>query len=134
MKNLGQMMKQAQEMQAKMAEMQERLADIEVPGQAGAGMIAVVLNGKGELRSLKIDPKLVDPTEVEVLEDLIVAAFNDAKGKVEDGGPGRDLEADGRAEAAAGDEAAVLSGRSDPCPCASPIWARRISRCPRCSP
>jgi DNA-binding YbaB/EbfC family protein len=46
-------------------------------------MIAVVLNGKGELRSLKIDPKLVDPTEVEVLEDLIVAAFNDAKGKVE---------------------------------------------------
>ncbi|MBW8726370.1 MAG: YbaB/EbfC family nucleoid-associated protein [Inquilinus limosus] len=84
MKNLGQMMKQAQEMQAKMAEMQERLADIEVPGQAGAGMIAVVLNGKGELRSLKIDPKLVDPSEVEVLEDLIVAAFNDAKGKVED--------------------------------------------------
>ncbi|MGF6230391.1 DNA-binding YbaB/EbfC family protein [Inquilinus ginsengisoli] len=83
MKNLGQMMKQAQEMQAKMAEMQSRLGEIEVPGQAGAGMIAVVLNGKGELRSLKIDPKLVDPTEVEVLEDLIVAAFNDAKGKVE---------------------------------------------------
>jgi DNA-binding YbaB/EbfC family protein len=83
MKNLGQMMKQAQEMQAKMAEMQERLADIEVPGQAGAGMISVVLNGKGELRSLKIDPKLVDPGEVEVLEDLVVAAFNDAKGKVE---------------------------------------------------
>jgi DNA-binding YbaB/EbfC family protein len=83
MKNLGQMMKQAQEMQAKMAEMQSRLGDIEVPGQAGAGMIAVVLNGKGELRSLKIDPKLVDPSEVEVLEDLIVAAFNDAKGKVE---------------------------------------------------
>jgi len=83
MKNLGQMMKQAQEMQAKMAEMQSRLGEIEVPGQAGAGMIAVVLNGKGELRSLKIDPKLVDPAEVEVLEDLIVAAFNDAKGKVE---------------------------------------------------
>ncbi|TSD90426.1 YbaB/EbfC family nucleoid-associated protein [Mycobacterium sp. KBS0706] len=83
MKNLGQMMKQAQEMQAKMAEMQSRLGEIEVPGQAGAGMIAVVLNGKGELRSLKIDPKLVDPSEVEVLEDLIVAAFNDAKGKVE---------------------------------------------------
>ena len=64
MKNLGQMMKQAQEMQAKMAEMQSRLADIEVPGQAGAGMVAVVLNGKGELRSLKIDPKLADPTEI----------------------------------------------------------------------
>ena len=61
MKNLGQMMKQAQEMQAKMAEMQGRLGEIEVPGQAGAGMISVVLNGKGELRSLKIDPALVDP-------------------------------------------------------------------------
>ncbi|MDR6288634.1 MULTISPECIES: YbaB/EbfC family nucleoid-associated protein [Inquilinus] len=83
MKNLGQMMKQAQEMQAKMAEMQGRLGEIEVPGQAGAGMISVVLNGKGELRSLKIDPALVDPAEVEVLEDLIVAAFSDAKGKVE---------------------------------------------------
>jgi len=83
MKNLGQMMKQAQEMQAKMAEMQSRLGEIEVPGQAGAGMVAVVLNGKGELRSLKIDPKLADPNEIEVLEDLVVAAFNDAKGKVE---------------------------------------------------
>ncbi|MGK9170737.1 YbaB/EbfC family nucleoid-associated protein [Inquilinus limosus] len=83
MKNLGQMMKQAQEMQAKMAEMQSRLAEIEVPGQAGAGMVSVVLNGKGELRSLKIDPKLADPSEIEVLEDLVVAAFNDAKGKVE---------------------------------------------------
>jgi len=83
MKNLGQMMKQAQEMQAKMAEMQDRLADIEVPGQSGAGMVAVVLNGKGDLRSLKIDPKLADPGEIEVLEDLIVAAFADAKGKVE---------------------------------------------------
>ena len=83
MKNLGQMMKQAQEMQAKMAEMQGRLGEIEVPGQAGAGMISVVLNGKGELRSLKIDPALVDPAEVEVLEDLIVAAFSDAKSKVE---------------------------------------------------
>lgn len=83
MKNLGQMMKQAQEMQAKMAEMQSRLAEIEGPGQAGAGMVSVVLNGKGELRSLKIDPKLADPAEIEVLEDLVVAAFNDAKGKVE---------------------------------------------------
>jgi DNA-binding YbaB/EbfC family protein len=83
MKNLGQMMKQAQEMQAKMAEMQDRLADIVVPGQSGAGMVAVVLNGKGDLRSLKIDPKLADPNEIEVLEDLIVAAFADAKSKVE---------------------------------------------------
>ncbi|HET8727045.1 MAG TPA: YbaB/EbfC family nucleoid-associated protein [Alphaproteobacteria bacterium] len=83
MKNLSQMMKQAQEMQAKITEMQERLGDIEVQGQAGAGMVAATLNGKGELKGLKIDRSLVDPEEVEVLEDLIVAAVGDAKGKVE---------------------------------------------------
>ncbi len=83
MKNLGQMMKQAQEMQAKMAEMQEKLGDLEVSGQAGAGMVTATLNGKSELRGLKIDPSLVDPSDVEVLEDLIVAAVNDAKAKVE---------------------------------------------------
>ena len=83
MKNLGQMMKQAQEMQAKMAEMQERLAEIEVTGASGGGMIQVTLNGKGEMRKVEIDPALVNPNEVEVLEDLIVAATNDAKVKVE---------------------------------------------------
>ncbi len=83
MKNLGQMMKQAQAMQAKMAEMQEKLAEVEVSGQAGAGMVEATLNGKSELRSLKIDPSLVDPQDVEMLEDLIVAAVNDAKVKVE---------------------------------------------------
>lgn len=83
MKNLGQMMKQAQAMQAKMAEMQEKLAELEVSGQAAAGMVKATLNGKSELRGLKIDPSLVDPKEIEVLEDLIVAAVNDAKGKVE---------------------------------------------------
>lgn len=83
MKNLSQMMKQAQEMQSKMAEMQERMADIEVPGQSGGGMVTVVLNGKGEMRSVKIDPALIDPNDAEVMEDLIVAAVNDAKGKVE---------------------------------------------------
>ncbi len=83
MKNLGQMMKQAQEMHAKMAEMQERLAEIEVTGASGGGMIRVTLNGKGEMRKVEIDPALVDPNEVEVLEDLIVAATNDAKAKVE---------------------------------------------------
>ena len=83
MKNLGQMMKQAQAMQAKMAEMQEKLAQLEVSGQSGAGMVQATLNGKSELRGLKIDPSLVDPGEVEVLEDLIVAAVNDAKAKVE---------------------------------------------------
>ena len=83
MKNLGQMMKQAQEMQAKMAEMQEQLAEIEVTGASGGGMIRVTLNGKGEMRKVEIDPALVTSGEVEVLEDLIVAATNDAKVKVE---------------------------------------------------
>ncbi len=83
MKNLGQMMKQAQEMQAKMAEMQDRLAETEVTGASGGGMLEVTLNGKGEMREVKIDPVLVNPDEVAVLEDLIVAATNDAKAKVE---------------------------------------------------
>ena len=83
MKNLGQMMKQAQAMQAKMQEIQEELARTEVTGVAGGGMVSATLTGKGEMRRLKIDPKLVDPAEVEVLEDLIVAAFNDAKSKAE---------------------------------------------------
>ena len=83
MKNIGRLMQQAQEMQAKMAEMQERLADIEVSGGAGGGMVTATLNGKGELRRLKIDPSLAEPAEVEVLEDLVVAAVNDAKAKVE---------------------------------------------------
>jgi len=83
MKNLSQMMKQAQEMQGKMADMQSRLADTEVTGQAGAGMVTATMNGKGELRGLKIDPSLIDPNDVEVLEDLVVAAVGDAKTKVE---------------------------------------------------
>jgi len=83
MKNLGNLMRQAQEMQQKMGEMQEQLAAAEVSGSSGAGMVTVTLNGKGELRRLKIDPAIVDPNEVEVLEDLITAAFNDARVKVE---------------------------------------------------
>jgi hypothetical protein len=83
MKNLSQMMKQAQEMQTRMQEMQARLEEEEVAGASGGGMVRVTLNGKGVLRAIKIDPSLVDPEDVEMLEDLIVAAFNDAKGKVE---------------------------------------------------
>jgi hypothetical protein len=83
MKNLGQMMKQAQQMQAKMAEMQARLDQVEMTGAAGGGLVQVTLNGKGGLRKLKIDKSLVDPNETEVLEDLIVAAFADAKQRVE---------------------------------------------------
>ena len=84
MKNLANMMKQAQEMQTKMAEMQEKLAEMEVTGVSGGGMLEVRMNGKGEMRGLKIDPALVDPNETEVLEDLIMAAANDAKAKVEE--------------------------------------------------
>ncbi|AWK87455.1 YbaB/EbfC family nucleoid-associated protein [Azospirillum thermophilum] len=83
MKNIGAMMKQAQQMQAKMQEMQARLAEVEVSGQSGAGMVNVTVNGKGELKKVKLDKAVVDPEDVEVLEDLIVAAFNDAKSKVE---------------------------------------------------
>jgi DNA-binding YbaB/EbfC family protein len=83
MKNLGNMMKQAQQMQQRMAEMQQALEGIEVTGAAGGGMVQVTLNGKGAMRRVRIDPKLVDPADVGMLEDLIVAAANDAKTKVE---------------------------------------------------
>ena len=83
MKNLGQMMKQAQAMQAKMQEMQAALERTEVTGVAGGGMVSVTVSGKGEMRRVKIDPKLVNASEVEVLEDLLVAAANDARAKVE---------------------------------------------------
>jgi hypothetical protein len=83
MKNLGQMMKQAQQMQAKMAELQEQLAATEVTGASAGGMVQATMNGKGELRAIKIDPSLVSADDVEVLEDLIVAAAQDAKSKVE---------------------------------------------------
>ena len=83
MKNLGNMMKQAQQMQQRLAEMQESLGTIEVTGQSGAGMVTVTLNGKGEARRVKLDKSVVDPNDVEMLEDLIVAAVTDAKSKVE---------------------------------------------------
>lgn len=83
MNNLGQMLKQAQQMQARMQEMQERLAAVEVTGVSGGGMVTVTLNGKGDVKKIKLDKSIVDPNEVEVLEDLVVAAFNDAKGRVE---------------------------------------------------
>ena len=83
MKNLGNMLKEAQKLQSKMADMQAKLAETELSGAAGGGMVSVTVNGKGEMRSIKIDPSLADPTEIEVLEDLIVAAFNDAKGRLE---------------------------------------------------
>ncbi len=83
MKNLGNLMKQAQEMQAKMAEMQERLADLTIEGAAGGGMVTVTLNGKSEMKGISIDPSLINADEAEIVEDLIVAAHADAKSKAE---------------------------------------------------
>jgi len=83
MKNLSGLMKQAQQMQSKMQEMQARMEALEMVGESGAGLVRVTLNGKGEMRGLKIDPKLIDPAEAEMLEDLIVAAHRDARGKID---------------------------------------------------
>lgn len=83
MKNLGNMLKQAQQMQARMQEMQAKLEAMEVEGQSGAGMVKVTLSGKGDLRRVTIDPSLLSADEKEVLEDLLVAAHADAKQKVE---------------------------------------------------
>ncbi len=83
MKNIGEMMRQAQQVQQRMQEMQERLAEMEATGSSGAGMVEVTLNGKGAARRVRIDPVLLEPKETEVLEDLLVAAINDAKAKVD---------------------------------------------------
>lgn len=82
MKNLAGMMKQAQQMQSKMAEMQEALEAAEHEGSAGAGLVNVKLSGKGELKKVSIDPSLFSAEEKEVVEDLIVAAHADASARV----------------------------------------------------
>ena len=84
MKNLAQMMKQAQEIQQKMADMQQEMLALEVTGKSGGGMCQVTLNGKGEAKNVLLDPDLVNPDNAEMLEDLIVAAINDAKSKVDE--------------------------------------------------
>ncbi|PWK68405.1 YbaB/EbfC family nucleoid-associated protein [Aminobacter sp. AP02] len=83
MKDLLGLMGKAKEMQAKMQALQEEVALIEATGQSGGGMVTVTLSGKSEMKSLKIDPSLLKEGEGEILEDLIVAAHNDAKAKVE---------------------------------------------------
>ncbi len=83
MKNLAGLMKQASQMQSKMAEMQAKMEAIEIEGSAGAGMVSVTLSGKGDLKRVKLDPKLLDPAEAEMLEDLLVAAHADARRKLE---------------------------------------------------
>jgi DNA-binding YbaB/EbfC family protein len=83
MKDLMKMMQQAQEIQGRMQQLQDDLANLEVEGQSGAGLVKVKLNGKGDVRAIKIDQSLIKPEETEILEDLIVAALQDAKSKVE---------------------------------------------------
>ncbi|MEQ1578375.1 MAG: YbaB/EbfC family nucleoid-associated protein [Hyphomicrobium sp.] len=83
MKDIMGMMKQVGQMQARMQQAQEELAAMEVEGKSGAGLVKVLLNGKGEMRRVSIDPTLMQPGEGEILEDLIVAACQDAKGKVD---------------------------------------------------
>ena len=77
------MMKQAQQLQTQMADMQQKLQQVEMSGMSGGGMVTISINGKGEMKSIKIDPALANAEEVDILEDLIIAAFNDAKAKID---------------------------------------------------
>jgi hypothetical protein len=78
MKGMGNMMKQAQKLQSKMMKMQEELGDRTVESAAGGGMVKVVANGKQQIVSIQIEKEVVDPEDVEMLQDLIMAAINDA--------------------------------------------------------
>jgi nucleoid-associated protein EbfC len=82
-KDIMGMMKQLGQMQSRMQTMQEELAKAEIDGRSGGGLVAVTLDGKASLKRIKIDPSLMKPEEVEILEDLIIAAIQDAKVKVE---------------------------------------------------
>ncbi len=82
MKGIGDLMKQAQEMQGRMQAMQEEIAALEVAGEAGAGMVKVVMNGRYEVRSVEIDPTLMSEDK-EIIEDLVAAACNDCVRRVE---------------------------------------------------
>ena len=84
MKNFAEMMKQAQALQGRMAEMQAEMERTMIEGRSGGGMVTVTLNGKGDMTGVKIDKSLFKTEEAEILEDLIVAAHNDAKAKVEE--------------------------------------------------
>ena len=77
------LMKQAAELKSKMEAMQAELDQVEVEGSSGAGLVTVRLSGKGEMKGVKIDPSLIKPEEIEIVEDLIVAAHSDARRKAE---------------------------------------------------
>jgi len=84
MKDFMNMMKQAKELQSKMAEMQAEIEQMTREGTSGAGLVSVTVNGKGEMRGLNVDASLMKPDEKEILEDLIIAAHADAKAKMEE--------------------------------------------------
>jgi nucleoid-associated protein EbfC len=83
MRDIMGMMGKVKEMQAKMEKMQEEIAALEVDGKSGGGLVTVSMTGKGELKGVKIDPSLFKEDDIEILEDLIVAAHKDAKDKAE---------------------------------------------------
>jgi nucleoid-associated protein EbfC len=83
LKDLGGLMQQAQQMQAKVQELQAAMEKMEVTGASGAGLVKVTVTGKNEMRRLDIDASLLKPEDKGVVEDLVVAAANDARGKVE---------------------------------------------------
>jgi nucleoid-associated protein EbfC len=83
MRDIMGMMGKVKEMQAKMEKMQEEIAALEVDGKSGGGLVTVTMTGKGELKGVKIDPSLFKEDDIEILEDLIVAAHKDAKDKAE---------------------------------------------------
>ena len=82
--NINQIMKQAQQMQKKLEQMQEEMAHKTYEGSAGGGTVKVTITGKSEMQKISLAKEIVDPEDIEVLEDLIVAAFNDAKKKAEE--------------------------------------------------
>jgi DNA-binding YbaB/EbfC family protein len=84
MKDLGKLLKQAQKVQAKIGEMQARLAEKRVEASAGGGIVKVIMNGQHEVVSIKIDPEVVNPSDVEMLEDLIIAAMSEARSRVDE--------------------------------------------------
>ena len=83
MNNIGQMMKQAQQLQEKIQKVQKQIEEHSEQGSGGAGMIKITLSGKNDIKELKIDPAIVNPNEIAMLEDLIIAAYNDARNKIE---------------------------------------------------
>lgn len=83
MNNIAQMMQKAQKFKQKMQEMQERVREMDISGAAGGGLVTCIVSGSHELKTLKVDPSLIKPEEADVMEDLIIAAVNDARAQAE---------------------------------------------------